>query len=494
MKKSTPFGLIVILLLALNGGIYAQVGIGTLEPDPSSMLDIASDSKGVLAPRMSSTQRMAIANPANGLLVYDTTENSFYFYKLSVWVKQDASVGIRSNYKLVKSAADLNEELVAGGGSKYLLNTNTLYEINGTITLSKSIDMNNAYIIGLDSGEDKIVAISGDMFNGSSGGSIKNLTLVASAGKVFNLNGNPTENLILRDLIIANSSSVGSIEGFKMVFKGVVQYLNNTNGITYQNIKTLLLSNTGWFEDNKGTFETYIGHFDFIEKQGGFMVMNGSSKGLDLSNSPTVAEGILTGVSFSGTNKQNFVVGYPAAQTYTGYKFSNAWTVDCPGLKVESDEVASANIHYNGSVATGFYQTIQNGNPVKLSGTNGTYVTVGVNMLRASAPDNNRIVYNGKKTRTFQVNAALSVRGTNGTGGNAKTYYAFFITKNGNKHLIETKSLMKVIYTDDIVSQAINGTVELDPGDFIEVYVQRIAGNPPKDTEIEVFSLNMSIN
>ena len=50
----------------------AQTGIGTTTPDASAKLDISSTSKGLLVPRMTSTQRLAISLPANGLLVYQT--------------------------------------------------------------------------------------------------------------------------------------------------------------------------------------------------------------------------------------------------------------------------------------------------------------------------------------------------------------------------------------------------------------------------------------
>ena len=147
--KKLYLSLISLFLLLTTS--YSQVGIGTTNPDPSAILDINSNTKGLLAPRMTSTERTTISNPANGLLVYDTTENAFYFYKSSVWTKLDSNV--RSNYKLIKSAADLSSELADDGGSKYLLNTNTLYEINGTVTLAHAINLNNAYIMGLDTNE-----------------------------------------------------------------------------------------------------------------------------------------------------------------------------------------------------------------------------------------------------------------------------------------------------------------------------------------------------
>src|SRR5258706_15950583 len=57
----------------------------------SAILDIKSITKGMLAPRMTSVQRIAIATPAAGLLVYDTDTNSFWFYNGSVWSNLSAS-------------------------------------------------------------------------------------------------------------------------------------------------------------------------------------------------------------------------------------------------------------------------------------------------------------------------------------------------------------------------------------------------------------------
>mgnify|MGYP003571688270 CR=1 FL=1 len=465
----------------LSANIYSQVGIGTLTPNASAMLDVESTTKGLLTPRMTSAERTAISNPANGLLVYDTTENAFYFYKSATWTKLDSQV--RDNYKLIKSAADLSAELTAGGGSKYLLNSNTLYEINGTINLAYPIDINNAYVMGLDTNEDKLVRASGNLFVGNQGGSIKNLTL--AGGTIFNLTGSAAQNLIIRDLVIANASSVGTISGYGMVFLSVVQYIGNTTGVTYTNIGNLLISNTGWFSTNLGTYETYTGTFDFIEKQGGFMVVNGSAKGIDVSSNPTVTKAVLTGVSFSGTSTE-YVKKYTTG-SYPNYNFTNSWTVNCPGIKLESDEVASANIYYDGTITTGFVQTVANNNVFNLTGNSNSNTTTAVNLLRTNTTQDNRITYVGKKTRTFQVDAALSIRGNSGLGD----YYAFFIRKNGSTTLIETNTLMRVNNTSDISSNAISGTVELAPNDYIEIWGQRLVGSGT--TSITVFSLNLSI-
>lgn len=70
----------LILFLGLNN-TFSQVGIGTTNPDPSSMLDVVSVTQGLLLPRMTFAERDAIASPATGLLVYCTNDNHFYVNK-----------------------------------------------------------------------------------------------------------------------------------------------------------------------------------------------------------------------------------------------------------------------------------------------------------------------------------------------------------------------------------------------------------------------------
>ena len=67
---------------------HAQVGIGTTAPDTSSALEINSTNSGLLIPRMTQTQRDAIASPATGLLIYQTDSTpGFYYYDGTVWTK-----------------------------------------------------------------------------------------------------------------------------------------------------------------------------------------------------------------------------------------------------------------------------------------------------------------------------------------------------------------------------------------------------------------------
>lgn len=63
-----------------------NVGIGTVKPDQSALLDLTSTNKGLLMPRVTLQQRNSIQNPANGLIVYQTDMLSgFYYFDGSEW-------------------------------------------------------------------------------------------------------------------------------------------------------------------------------------------------------------------------------------------------------------------------------------------------------------------------------------------------------------------------------------------------------------------------
>lgn len=77
---------IIILLLFVHSSLHAQnVGIGTNTPHTSAMLEVSSVNRGLLMPRMSTANRLAIAAPAEGLLVYDTDIRSGFLYTGQVW-------------------------------------------------------------------------------------------------------------------------------------------------------------------------------------------------------------------------------------------------------------------------------------------------------------------------------------------------------------------------------------------------------------------------
>jgi hypothetical protein len=80
-----------------------KVGIGTTTPHASAALEIKSNNKGVLIPRTSTTSRNAIVSPAKGLMLYDTTTSSFWFYNGAAWANLSAG-GAANGWSLTGNA------------------------------------------------------------------------------------------------------------------------------------------------------------------------------------------------------------------------------------------------------------------------------------------------------------------------------------------------------------------------------------------------------
>ncbi|HET9746555.1 MAG TPA: tail fiber domain-containing protein [Chitinophagaceae bacterium] len=76
-----------IALLTVNLLSAQNVAINTdgTVANSSAILDVKSNSKGILVPRMTTAQRTVIVSPAAGLLVYDTDTNSFWFFNGNAW-------------------------------------------------------------------------------------------------------------------------------------------------------------------------------------------------------------------------------------------------------------------------------------------------------------------------------------------------------------------------------------------------------------------------
>ncbi|GGN04630.1 hypothetical protein GCM10010967_44520 [Dyadobacter beijingensis] len=87
MKNFSIIGLFTAFLMLCNT-VCAQVGVGTTTPHASAQLDISSENKGLLIPRMDLDGRTAIQSPATGLMIFQTDNSpGFYFYNGTAWEK-----------------------------------------------------------------------------------------------------------------------------------------------------------------------------------------------------------------------------------------------------------------------------------------------------------------------------------------------------------------------------------------------------------------------
>ena len=105
MKKKI---LLSVIAVGTAMGLYSQnvaINATGAAPAASAMLDVSSTTMGILIPRMSTAQRTAIAAPATGLEVYDTTTGTFWYYNGTIWVEElNGNIGWRLTGNTISAA------------------------------------------------------------------------------------------------------------------------------------------------------------------------------------------------------------------------------------------------------------------------------------------------------------------------------------------------------------------------------------------------------
>ncbi len=141
MFRPLQFILLACLLFLSTGVALAQnVGInadGSM-PAASAMLDIKSNNKGLLIPRMSQTERNAISAPATGLMIFQTDATAgFYYFDGAAWQpiagtpsgdnlgNHTATSPLNMNNQNIVGAAGITATNASLGGNTYPTNTGT---------------------------------------------------------------------------------------------------------------------------------------------------------------------------------------------------------------------------------------------------------------------------------------------------------------------------------------------------------------------------------
>lgn len=127
---------------------YAQsVGIGTTAPNNNAMLEIRSNTKGVLMPRLSTASRNAMTNVQKGMMVYDSTLSGFYFHDGGKW----RPFSERNTDSLISSGS-INTPAITANMSRINLNATTsaasgiLYD-NGGPSANYTNDAYDRYVV-----------------------------------------------------------------------------------------------------------------------------------------------------------------------------------------------------------------------------------------------------------------------------------------------------------------------------------------------------------
>lgn len=239
-KKSKMKHIIYTFFFISFFSTNAQVGIGTTSPDPSSILDVNSTTKGILLPRLTTSQRNAIASPANGLIIYNTdTNNIEYNSNTSSWTATNVS---STKFTNTNTTTNLNTNVATNipiFGAQVWNDNNTIFTSPATNTIT--ISQNGRYRI--------VCNIS--LVGVNSAGSSKQRTAVeafvavdgvqagafASSSYIRYANGHDTSSIHINEVLNLSVGDVISIKSIRGANSGAVRFNGTYSNILIEKIK-----------------------------------------------------------------------------------------------------------------------------------------------------------------------------------------------------------------------------------------------------------------
>ena len=227
----------------LLGTTSGSVGIGVnTSINASAILDITSTTKGVLFPRMTTTQKNAIATPATGLVVYDTTTNAQNYYDGTAWVALALTSSLSGYVPTSRSltingtAFDLSADrtwsvgTVTGSGT-----TNFISKFTGSTALGNSLIYDNGTSVGI----------------GTTSATAK-LEVISSSDGLFVTTSNSSQTLRLSSA--TNNNTLFRINNFNNNFYDIQnQPSDNSLVIDYNDTERLRITSEGGVNINSST-------------------------------------------------------------------------------------------------------------------------------------------------------------------------------------------------------------------------------------------------
>ncbi|WP_235298193.1 hypothetical protein [Portibacter marinus] len=264
--QSAIFFLILIISFSASG---QNVGIGTNSPHPSAILELNSDTSGILIPRMTAAQRDAISSPTDGLLVYVTEDHSFYYCFGAQWYRLgDRAVLVSdtdNDTKLqVEESADEDILRIDLGGTEYL---------------------------NIDEGRINVVNTGNSVFIGNGAGANDDFTMndnIAVGEEALHLNTTGIGNIAVGSYSLRNNESgqrntaVGAVSLYNNIVGGYNTGLGT--GTLFSNLNgssNVALGNYSLYQNTAGNGNTAIGTFAGENTIGGGGVFIGYKAGMN---------------------------------------------------------------------------------------------------------------------------------------------------------------------------------------------------------------------
>jgi hypothetical protein len=194
MQKQVLAFLLIFQLVAVSKLYSQNIAVnatGSL-PDTSAVLDVSSTSKGLLLPRMTTTQVSAITLPATGLIIFNTTINAF-----------EVNIGTASSPNWV----------TLGSSNSYTPNTRGVYTNaplsgGGDLSADRTLSIDTTSTSGAATKHDIINLISKSSLSANAPLSYNNSTGVFSADTSTGATHLTTQGFVTRQGYITGNQSI----------------------------------------------------------------------------------------------------------------------------------------------------------------------------------------------------------------------------------------------------------------------------------------------
>lgn len=288
-----------IFLLVKSIVVSQNISFGGNTPNASAAMEIESTSQGILIPRMTSAQRMAISSPAEGLLVFDTDTKSFQFFQNANWLNLSepqllSDLDGDTSIEVERTSDEDEIHLKVGGFTLFSIERKAFGR--GRI---QSHNILNNLIIGHDAGL-AVNAGSHNVFLGYESGKNNTLglqnTFLGSETGAANSTGE-------KNTFIGRASGINNTTGRWNTFMGVGSGWDNSTGD-----RNCFIGKDAGSNNLTGYSNIYLGtSAGFTDTSGTNNVMIGDSSGMKVFGSGNVFIGKRAGAQTSNKNLSNLL-------------------------------------------------------------------------------------------------------------------------------------------------------------------------------------------
>ncbi len=301
MKKLLAIIFFSFNMISIRG---QSVGIGTNSPNNSAALEISSNTKGILIPRMTTAQRNTIVSPSTGLLLFDTNSNSFWYFNGTSWT--DLSAAVSNDWK-------------TSGNSGTNPGTNFLGTTDNQPVAFKVNNQRHGYLTG-----------NGNVFWGRDAGLFNtSYSNIAIGHHALYYNSDRNGLIAIGDSALMNNgfgAAGGAFARYNTAVGSKALYANNTGyGNTALGFRTLMNNTSGYYNIAIGEMALNSNENGFENIGIGYNALNSNSSGTQnlalgneaLKNSTTGSLNIAIGnmaLYAAETAFGNTAVGHSALQ------------------------------------------------------------------------------------------------------------------------------------------------------------------------------------